>query len=133
MKAGIARYHFINRKEPGRMELDFVIELGSDIVAIEVGSGKSRTAPSLSKTLSDSRFDRRMKFENTDIHVDDDGIEHYPIFAAAFIDDMKRKDDEWMDKFEGGTGPDLEELLDQRDGMIKNDRVGGRHSSDEFG
>ena len=126
MKAGIARYHFINRKEPGRMELDFVIELGPDIVAIEDKSGKSRTAPSLSKTLSDSRFDRRMKFENTDIHVDDNGIEHYPIFAAAFIDDMKRKDDGWMERFEGRTCPDLEGLLDRRDGTEEKNEAAVR-------
>ena len=34
--------------------------------------------------------DRRIMFEQSNIHVSDDGIEHYPLFAAAFITDMCR-------------------------------------------
>lgn len=89
MKAGVARYHYMSRKEPGRMELNFVAELGSDITAIEVKSRKSRDAPSLSKTIGDPRFGRRVKLDRTDVFVDEGGIEHYPLFAVTFINGMK--------------------------------------------
>ena len=121
MKAGVSRNYYLNRKEPGRMELDFVAELGPEIVAIEIKSGKDRSAPSLSKTIGDSRFDRRMKFENSDIHVDEDGIEHYPLFAIAFIDEMRRKDGDWMSKIRRDPKPDLGKLLDERDERLKGD------------
>lgn len=121
MKAGVSRNYYLNRKEPGRMELDFVAELGSEIVAIEIKSGKDRSAPSLSKTIGDSRFDRRMKFENSDIRVDEDGIEHYPLFAIAFIDEMRRKDGDWMSGIRRDSKPDFGKLLDERDERLKGD------------
>ncbi len=31
---------------------------------------------------------RFIKLENGNIRVDEDGVEHYPIFAAAFMDSM---------------------------------------------
>ena len=80
------------------MELDFVIDLGSETAAIEVKSGRDREAPSLSKTIGDDRFHRRIMFERSNISVDDDGVEHYPLFAAAFIRDMARSDD-WVDGY----------------------------------
>ena len=98
MKAGVERNYYIHRKEPGRMELDFVIDLGSETAAIEVKSGRDREAPSLSKTIGDDRFHRRIMFERSNISVDDDGVEHYPLFAAAFIRDMARSDD-WVDDY----------------------------------
>ncbi len=89
-KAGFELGFYINRKNPGRMELDFVLELGLETAVIEVKSGKSREAPSLSKTIGDARFQRRIMLEKSNISVDDDGIEHYPLFAAAFIDEMQK-------------------------------------------
>ena len=94
MKSGIHCNYYINRKNPGRMELDFVVNLGSEIVAIEVKSGKDREAPSLSKTIGDARFQRRMKFERGNVYLDEDGIEHYPLFASAFMNDLSRKVDD---------------------------------------
>lgn len=93
MKSGIDRNYYIHRKEPGRMELDFVIDLGSETAAIEVKSGRDREAPSLSKTIGDGRFQRRLMFERSNISVDENGVEHYPLFAAAFVRDMGRSDD----------------------------------------
>ena len=87
-KAGVEPCYYLNRREPGRMELDFVAELGSETAAIEVGSGKDRSAPSLSKTAGDDRIQRRIAFGGSNIHTDENGIEHYPLFAAAFIKDM---------------------------------------------
>ncbi len=37
--------------------------------------------------------DRRMMFEDENIRRDEDGIEHYPLFAAAFIGLLKREYD----------------------------------------
>ena len=34
---------------------------------------------------------RRISFERTDIFVSEDGIEHYPLFAAGFVKDMERE------------------------------------------
>jgi len=34
--------------------------------------------------------ERRMFIENMNIHVDDKGIEHYPLFAASFVHSMEK-------------------------------------------
>ena len=72
------------------MELDFIVELGDELAVIEVKSGRKREAPSLNKVNKVFDVDRRIMFEQSNIHVSDDGIEHYPLFAAAFITDMCR-------------------------------------------
>ncbi len=92
MKADVPRYYHINRKSPGRMELDFVVGMGRDTAAVEVKSGRDRTAPSLTNTLTDARFQRHVMFERGNIGVDGNGVEHYPLFAAAFIRDMWEED-----------------------------------------
>ena len=66
-----------------------VIELGSEIAAIEVKSGKQRDAPSISKVDKIFNVERRIKFERSDIFVSEDGIEHYPLFASGFVRDME--------------------------------------------
>ncbi len=90
VKAGVEPFHYIKRGNPGRMELDFVVELGLETAAIEVMSGKYRDTPTLSRTLDDDRIQRRIVFERSNIHTDGNGIEHYPLFAAAFIKDMAK-------------------------------------------
>lgn len=74
MKAGIQRNYYIHRKNPGRMELDFVMDLGSETAVIEVKSGKHRESPSLSKTIGDDRFQRRIMLERSNISVDENGV-----------------------------------------------------------
>ena len=83
------------RKNSGKnqMEIDFVIELLDECVAIEVKSGKKRDSPSMEKIDLLFNVDRRIKFENGNIHKDEKGIEHYPLFVAAFINLLKRKYD----------------------------------------
>lgn len=94
MKSGYKPHYYIKRNGKDMMELDFVIDLGSELTAIEVKSGKDRFAPSLKKTLKmDCKIDRRIVFENANIGVDDDGIEHYPLFVASFMD-LLRTDSE---------------------------------------
>ncbi len=90
MKAGYEPGFYMNRKSPRRMDLDFLAVLGLERAAIEVCSGKHREMSSLSAAVGDDRFDRRISFGTTDIFVDDDGIEHYPLFAAAFVDEMQK-------------------------------------------
>ncbi len=90
VKSGRRPCYYINRKNPGRMEIDFVLDLGMDVTAIEVKSGKDRDAASLNKTIDDPRFQRSIMLERADISVDPKGIEHYPLFAAAFLDEMVR-------------------------------------------
>ena len=90
VKAGIQPRCYRKTNGKNRMELDFVIELGTDLCVIEVKSGKDREFPSLNKVSDVFRVDRRIVFEKSNISVDDDNIEHYPLFAAAFIGDMVR-------------------------------------------
>ena len=90
VKAGYVPRYYSNNKGSGRMELDFVVGLGSEIVVLEVKSGKSREYPSLSKVPEYFNVDRRIVLERSDIHVTDDGVEHYPIFAAAFLESMEK-------------------------------------------
>ena len=99
-KCGVELYYFErNKTENGvtdRIEVDFVVSLGMDLVAIEVKSGSNRRSSSLRKLMTDRRyemyhFDRFVKLEQGNIHTDEDGVEHYPIFAAAFADSIGRK------------------------------------------
>lgn len=90
VKSGfVPRYY---RRDSGdlMMELDFVVELGDDLTVIEVKSGRKRGAPSLNKAGTVFNVDRRIMFEPSNISISDDGIEHYPLFAAAFIREMCR-------------------------------------------
>lgn len=91
MKAGYARYYYRVNSGSDMMELDFVIELGLELAVIEVKSGKDRSAPSIRKVSRYPQVGRRIMLERGDIRVDDDGLEHYPLFAAAFVDSMERE------------------------------------------
>ena len=61
---------------------------------IEVKSGKHREAPSIRKSEMFSDVSRRIMLEKGNIGVDEEGIKHYPLFAAAFMHDMES---EWED------------------------------------
>ncbi len=87
-KAGLEPRYYSKNKGAGRMELDFVLEFWDGVAVIEVKSGKDRTAPSLQKVGSLFDIARRIMLEPGNIRVDEDGVEHYPLFACAFIKDM---------------------------------------------
>ena len=87
MKSGFGIWYYRKNNGPGMMGIDMIIELGRDIAAIEVKSRKKRDAPSISKV--DKFFKVKIKFERSDIHVSEDGIEHYPLFASGFVKDME--------------------------------------------
>ena len=88
MKCGMVPRYYSKNQNENRMELDFVMELGTELTVIEVKSGKNRESPSLSRVSSVFKIDRKVMFENTNIRVSEDGVEHYPIYAAAFMDAM---------------------------------------------
>ena len=89
MKSGyLSRYHSVSRGTD-HMELDFVIETGDGLCVIEVKSGKKRDAPSLSKAMARYDLARKIMLEKGNIYVSDDGVEHYPLFAACFLREIE--------------------------------------------
>ena len=92
-KNGIRPRFYRKNSGKNQMEIDFVIELLDECIAIEVKSGKKRESPSVEKVNQVFNVDRRVKFENGNIRVDEEGIEHYPLFVASFINLLKRKYD----------------------------------------
>lgn len=88
MKSGYPPMYYRKDKGAGRMELDFVEEFWDGIAVIEVKSGKNRIAPSLRKVAGLYDVARRILFSSDNVHVDEEGIEHYPLFASAFINEI---------------------------------------------
>lgn len=89
VKSGFTPYYYRKTNGEGRMELDFVLARNRKIIVIEVKSGRSREAPSLDVVDSRFKVDRKIMFENANIGVDGKGVEHYPLFAAAFMDSIE--------------------------------------------
>lgn len=86
--SGRTPYYF---EKKGRLEIGFVERLGKDVVAIEVKSGSNRNSPSLNNLEKNGyHADRRIKLEHDDVHVDGYGVEHFPLFAAGFLDSLVR-------------------------------------------
>lgn len=70
----------------GRLEVDFVMGIGATVTAVEVKSGNNAKSKSLDSLMSDKYgVPRGIKLERTNVHIDEKGVEHYPLFAAAFI------------------------------------------------
>ncbi|MDR3205898.1 MAG: ATP-binding protein [Candidatus Methanoplasma sp.] len=70
----------------GSLEVDFITNIEGTAAAIEVKSGNNNRSKSLDSVMSERyNVKRGMKFENSNIFVDEKGIEHYPQFAAAFV------------------------------------------------
>lgn len=84
VKAGMVPRYFSTRS----MEIDFILPLGSQVAAVEVKSGNNKRSKSLTSVRDNYGVKRRIKFERTNIEVTEDGVEHYPLFAAAFLDSM---------------------------------------------
>ena len=91
MKNGITPTFYRKDKGDGRMEINFVLEFRDGIAAIEVRSGKKRSFRSIDKIKDYFQVSRRIMFETGNIFTDEDGIEHYPLFASAFIKEMDPK------------------------------------------
>ncbi len=54
------------------------------------GNPSTSPAPSLNKVGTLFDIARRIMLEPGNIRVDENGIEHYPMFACAFIKEMDR-------------------------------------------
>ena len=106
-------YYQVSEQGSERMELDFVTTMNGRVTAIEVKSGKKRDTRSLNKAMKRFGIDGVM-LETRNLFVDDKGVRHYPLFAAAFMDSMDRPVDIVFDvpdaeelnrSVEGSTGP----------------------------
>ncbi len=85
MKNDITPTFYRKDKGDARMEIDFVLEFWDGVAAIEVKSGKHKSANSIHKIKDYFPISRRIMFETGNIFIDSDCIEHYPLFAATFI------------------------------------------------
>lgn len=88
MKAGIQPMYYRKTNGDNKMEVDFVLEKELKVIIIEVKSGRTRDSPSLKKVGKVFDIHRRLMLEDSDVHSSDDGVEHYPLFASAFINDL---------------------------------------------
>ena len=70
-----------------KIEIDFVMVIGGRPTAVEVKSGRKRSCRSLNKAMSDYGM-RGIMFDTLDIYTDDKGVEHFPLYAAAFMDEI---------------------------------------------
>lgn len=80
-----------------RMELDFLIETPAGLTVIEVKSGKTREVPFINKLRPDAVFKRIMLREGN-VADEGNGIMGYPLFAAAFIDEICGSADALFDR-----------------------------------
>ena len=70
----------------GRLKTDFILNTDGIVTALEVKSGNNRQSKSLGVLMSDRyRIQRGIKLERSNIYVDEKGVEHYPLFAIAFM------------------------------------------------
>lgn len=70
----------------GKLKIDFVMNIDCEIAAIEVKSGNNTKSKSLDSLMSEKYgVPRGMKLERTNIMIDESGVEHYPLFASAFL------------------------------------------------
>ena len=79
------RLMYFERKS--KLEIDFVLNIDGKVAAIEVKSGNNKQAKSLDSIIKNYKtVTRYIKFEkDTNIHVDEEGIEHYPLFMIMFL------------------------------------------------
>lgn len=69
------------------LEIDFILNIDGKATAIEVKSGNNKQAKSLTSIAQNYKtVTRYMKFEkDANIFVDEENIEHYPLFMIMFI------------------------------------------------
>lgn len=82
------RYHDIMYYEKkSKLEVDFILNINGDVTAIEVKSGNNKQSKSLNSIINNYKtVSRYIKLEkDTNIYVDNLGIEHYPLFMMMFI------------------------------------------------
>lgn len=74
-------------EKKSKLEIDFILNIDGIVTAIEVKSGNNRQSKSLNSIVNNYKtVSRYIKLEkDTNIYVDDLGIEHYPLFMMMFI------------------------------------------------
>lgn len=74
-------------EKKSQLEIDFILNIDGVITAIEVKSGNNKQSKSLNSIVNNYKtVSRYIKLEkDTNIYVDDLGIEHYPLFMMMFI------------------------------------------------
>ena len=79
------RLMYFERKS--KLEVDFILNIDGKVTAVEVKSGNNKQAKSLDSIIKNYKtVTRYMKFEkDTNVYVDENKIEHYPLFMIMFI------------------------------------------------
>ncbi len=74
-------------EKKSQLEIDFILNIDGVVTAIEVKSGNNKQSKSLNSIVNNYRtVSRYIKLEkDTNIYVDNLGIEHYPLFMIMFI------------------------------------------------
>lgn len=74
-------------EKKSQLEIDFILNIDGIITAIEVKSGNNKQSKSLKSIVNNYKtVSRYIKLEkDTNIFVDELGIEHYPLFMIMFI------------------------------------------------
>ena len=74
-------------EKKSQLEIDFILNIDGIVTALEVKSGKNKQSKSLQSIVNNYKtVSRYIKLEkNTNIYVDNLGIEHYPLFMIMFI------------------------------------------------
>lgn len=77
-------YYF---EKKSKLEIDFVLNTDGNIAAVEVKSGNNKQSKSLLSIIKNyPNVKRYIKFENnTNVYVDENKIEHYPLFMMMFL------------------------------------------------
>jgi len=77
-------YYF---EKKSKLEIDFIANINGIATAIEIKSGNNRKAKSLQSIIDNYKTVKRyIKFENiNNIYIEENNIEHYPLFMIMFI------------------------------------------------
>lgn len=87
-KKGYRLYYYSDPAK--RVEIDFVANLNGKIAAIEVKSGRKKSARSLLKLAELGQdADILIKVSDSNLSVDENGVCHLPYFGPSFFDECR--------------------------------------------
>ncbi len=84
---------FFYEKQNSTLEVDFVINIGGDVVVMEVKSGQDKRSKSLTTLMKNHTVKRAMKICDGNVFIDDNGVEHYPLFGPCFFEEPSTSDE----------------------------------------
>lgn len=86
----VLRYY---SKTNSTLEVDFIINMNGIVTAVESKSGRRRRSKSLQTIYTKTRTLRRaIKLGEGNIFIDENGVEHYPLFAPCFFENASKID-----------------------------------------